>query len=203
VCKKQKGRKVSEECFQRTPLAFATARTAVFYPSDPEKGVVEIEAVTTSKGTWPVGSMWRKNPVPMCGCDIGTGCGGKHESEAAAAHAQEMTSLDRVQGKTCKAVPLANCGKDVGVNTCLKCGTKSAYDCEDCCPGLTKINKGAYSYCSAGKPPGPGPPPGPGKTCKRNPDGTITNPRACYSVSYPLSHVAPGQDASRCNGKLM
>ena len=40
----------------------------------------------------------------------------------------------------------------------LQCGTKSSYDCEQCCPGLKKINKGAYSYC-AGGPPGPPKPP--------------------------------------------
>jgi hypothetical protein len=35
-----------------------------------------IPAVTTSVGTYPKGSMWRKNPVPMCNCDLGYGCFG-------------------------------------------------------------------------------------------------------------------------------
>ena len=28
----------------------------------------------TSKGTFPVGSMWRRNPIPACNCDSGKGC---------------------------------------------------------------------------------------------------------------------------------
>eukprot|EP01052_Picozoa_sp_SAG31_P019939 SAG31_NODE_1477_length_8194_cov_21.653490_5_plen_178_part_00 len=29
----------------------------------------------TSKGTFPVGSMWRRNPIPACNCDAGKACG--------------------------------------------------------------------------------------------------------------------------------
>jgi len=35
---------------------------------------VTIPAVTTSVGTYPKGSMWRKNPIPMCNCDLGFDC---------------------------------------------------------------------------------------------------------------------------------
>ena len=28
----------------------------------------------TAVGTFPVGSMWRRNPIPACNCDAGKGC---------------------------------------------------------------------------------------------------------------------------------
>ena len=34
----------------------------------------QIPATTTSEGTFPAGSEWRKIPVPMCNCDYGTLC---------------------------------------------------------------------------------------------------------------------------------
>ena len=29
----------------------------------------------TSEGTFPLGSMWRRNPIPACNCDSGKSCG--------------------------------------------------------------------------------------------------------------------------------
>ena len=60
-----------------------------------------------------------------------------------------------VSGKGCTAVPKDKCGKDFD-HSCLKCGTKSDYDCEQCCPGCTPVDKPPYKYCDCSK----GPPPG-------------------------------------------
>ena len=70
----------TEECFQQTPLDFATAETEIRY-NDESKPSVNIPAVTTSAGTFPKGSQWRKNPVPMCNCDLGYDCFGKEMVE--------------------------------------------------------------------------------------------------------------------------
>jgi len=65
--------KVTEACFQQTPLDFVGDQTEIRY-TDSSKPSVMIPAVTTSVGTFPKGSMWRKNPVPMCNCDVGYDC---------------------------------------------------------------------------------------------------------------------------------
>lgn len=72
LCKNE-GNPMTEECYQQTPLDFATDMSTAHYwdNSHPD---VQFEAVTTKVGTHPAGSMWRKNPVPMCNCDIGVGC---------------------------------------------------------------------------------------------------------------------------------
>lgn len=64
---------LTEECFQRTHLQFATEQTEIRYV-DNHKPSVLINATTTSVGTFPKGSQWRRNPVPMCNCDQGIGC---------------------------------------------------------------------------------------------------------------------------------
>ena len=77
LCKKGAGSPLTEECYQRMPLPFATTTTQIEYV-DGSREPFLINATTTSAGTWPPGSQWRKNPIPMCNCDIGTvSCGGK------------------------------------------------------------------------------------------------------------------------------
>jgi len=56
------GSAVTEACFQNTPLNFVGEQTEIRY-TDPSKPSVKIAAVTTSVGTFPKGSMWRKNPT--------------------------------------------------------------------------------------------------------------------------------------------
>ena len=73
LCRNVGKREMSEACYQQTHLEFATETTEVRY-MDGSRPSVWINATTTSKGTWPLGSQWRKNPVPMCGCDAGIGC---------------------------------------------------------------------------------------------------------------------------------
>jgi len=72
--------KVTEECFQQTPLDFATNETEIKYTDG--RPSVMIPAVTTNVGTYPKGSMWRKNPVPMCNCDVGYDCYDESADEA-------------------------------------------------------------------------------------------------------------------------
>ena len=90
--------------------------------------------------------MWRKNPIPMCNCDIGTKCGSAHYTDADAARADSKDVSDTefselVTAKGCTAVPLDKCGQKGGFDTCLKCGSASAYDCEVCCPNTTHVSK--------------------------------------------------------------
>lgn len=74
LCKKgHGGQGITEECFQQTPLAFATDYTEIRY-HDGSRAPFSIPAKTTNVGTWPVGSQWRKNPIPMCNCDLGDYC---------------------------------------------------------------------------------------------------------------------------------
>lgn len=73
LCKKVQGMTLTEECFQRTHLQFATEQTEIRYV-DNHKPSVLINATTTSVGTFPKGSQWRRNPVPMCNCDQGIAC---------------------------------------------------------------------------------------------------------------------------------
>jgi predicted esterase len=60
----------------------------------------------------------------------------------------------------CTPVTKDTCGTD-WTNSCLKCGTASAYDCELCCPGCSQVVKSGYKYCDckAGPTPAPGPSP--------------------------------------------
>lgn len=179
ICKKDpSGAAATEECYQQTPLTFATDTTQIKYP-DGSRPPFFINATTTDKGTWPVGSQWRKNPVPMCNCDIGTGCGAKTSVGAPV--------VDEAKGGTCKAVVQEQCGDKTGYNTCLKCGNRSSYDCETCCPGLTKVTKGEYTYCTDEKP----------QTCSKD------NPRACFGRPYPTSYLALGQQIDECPTGLM
>lgn len=196
LCKKVAGVTPTEECYQRTPLEFATDTTEIKYLDGSRKPFF-INATTTSKGTWPAGSQWRKNPIPMCNCDIGLFCGNKQADAKAAKDAMRFHQFTDIMetkadvlaaagGKTCSQVIREQCGTKVGVNTCLKCGTKSDYDCEKCCPGLTLTTKTyagkTYSYCTSNKP----------AVCSKD------NPRACYSRPYPKSYLRPGQQAPDC-----
>jgi len=60
--------------------------------------------------------------------------------------------------KGCAAVTRDRCGVDWS-NSCLKCGSASAFDCEECCAGCTQVVKGTYKYCDCKMPPGPSPSP--------------------------------------------
>ena len=55
---------LTEECYQRIPLNFATDETEIRY-KDGSKQPFKVVSPTTNVGTWPEGSQWRKNPVPM------------------------------------------------------------------------------------------------------------------------------------------
>eukprot|EP00664_Eupelagonemidae_sp_cell27_P002322 gene2322-7029_t len=65
----------TEECFQAHVLPFVGDTTTISHFDGRED--VEIPAVTFSTGTKPAGSAWRKNPIPMCNCDLGQACSAK------------------------------------------------------------------------------------------------------------------------------
>jgi len=56
---------LTEECFQRTPLKFASSSSWVQYGED-ENSKVFFRANRTTEGTLPEGSEWSKNPIPNC-----------------------------------------------------------------------------------------------------------------------------------------
>jgi len=58
---------LTEECFQKTPLDFADEHSILEWVNGTQ---VPIPAKTTSTGTVPMGSQWRRNPIPsteFCG----------------------------------------------------------------------------------------------------------------------------------------
>ena len=73
LCKKDGSSEATEACYQRLPLDFASNTTEVRYV-DGSRAPFFINATTSSSGTWPEGSQWRKNPIPMCNCDAGIAC---------------------------------------------------------------------------------------------------------------------------------
>ena len=55
---------ITEECFQQTLLDFVGKKQWVNYQKDRETGHrTEVEALQTTEGTFPKGSMWRANPL--------------------------------------------------------------------------------------------------------------------------------------------
>jgi hypothetical protein len=65
---------LTEACFNKIPLDFAGNTSTVAYRSAARRDLV-IPALSTTNGTFPAGSMWRKNPIPFC--DWRTEGGGK------------------------------------------------------------------------------------------------------------------------------
>ena len=64
LCKRPEVGVVTEECFQETPLKFHGDTQWVQYGETGPR--VEFLANRTTKGTWPQGSQWTKNPIPAC-----------------------------------------------------------------------------------------------------------------------------------------
>jgi len=71
LCPRSEG--LTEECFQRTPLAFSGNTQRLIFPNGT---VVEIPATYISQGTAPNGSMWARVPIPAC-YDITGGFGNR------------------------------------------------------------------------------------------------------------------------------
>jgi len=67
LCKVPEGgySKLTEECFQQISLEFVGDKQWVQYGEDKSRRV-EIQATRTTKGTYPLGSQWTKNPIPAC-----------------------------------------------------------------------------------------------------------------------------------------
>jgi len=56
---------LTEECFQKTPLTYASDIQWAQYGYDTDNRT-EFRANRTSEGTFPAGSVWTKNPIPNC-----------------------------------------------------------------------------------------------------------------------------------------
>ena len=70
---------LDEECFNRWPLQMV-GRSALRWGGEGGR-TLRYDAVTVSEGT-KAGVMWRKNPVPMCNCDVGYDCGSWADKDA-------------------------------------------------------------------------------------------------------------------------
>mmetsp|Transcript_793 Transcript_793/g.931 ORF Transcript_793/g.931 Transcript_793/m.931 type:complete len:497 (-) Transcript_793:165-1655(-) len=85
VCRKERNNDsggMTEDCFERNPLAFADAFHTVRFnvdATDPLKenisrASVTLNAVDVTEGVQPAGHAWRRLPIPACACDLGDGC---------------------------------------------------------------------------------------------------------------------------------
>lgn len=68
-----KGQESSEDCFASSPLDFASNSTFLSFLRTGDR--VEIPAVRVTVGTFPENSEWRKNPIPTCWDNQGSGWG--------------------------------------------------------------------------------------------------------------------------------
>lgn len=191
VCKKGADKSApTEACFQQTPLDFVGSETTVVY-TDGSRAPFTIPAVQTNKGTHPTGSMWRKNPVPMCNCDVGIGCGGKRADvaqpkvDAADAAAAAFRNAMVGGGKECVPDPTCSGTVKTELPGCKKCDTSLApWSCakDACCSGYTSVAIDGGYYCSNKGPKSPTPAPAP-------------NP---MFETYNVTHFHKGQTSEIC-----
>ena len=64
---------LSEEYFQKIMLPFVGNHHVIRHMDNHSQYV--IPAMQVSEGTYPTGSMWRRNPIPACDCDADKSCG--------------------------------------------------------------------------------------------------------------------------------
>jgi len=169
LCKHQEGVAPTEECYQKTPLMFATAETEIRY-QDGSQAPFNVTTPTTDVGTYPPGSQWRKNPVPMCGCDIGTACGGKTTDHELVAPTASDPAV--VGDKVCVAEP--TCEK-AGCKVCAN-STDLPWSCKTCCPGCTEAHYEGGMYCQCTNP----------------------GPSDNFYTPYTTTHLHPGQKPTEC-----
>lgn len=67
------GTSIDEACFTKNVLEFANNKTIIRSPYGKFEDF-SIPVVDVSKGTYPSGSTWRRNPIPACNCDKGYNC---------------------------------------------------------------------------------------------------------------------------------
>lgn len=63
---------LTEKCFHRLPLPFVGKTHTIRYLDNGTE--FPIPATDVAEGTWPMGSTWRRNPIPACNCDRGDAC---------------------------------------------------------------------------------------------------------------------------------
>ena len=79
LCPKE--RTPSEECFQGGVLSFDASTTVVRSPFGAFDDF-SIPAKDVHTGTFPEGSVWRRNPIPACNCDKGYNCSATESDRA-------------------------------------------------------------------------------------------------------------------------
>ena len=111
-----KGSALTEDCFQANPLAFAGSAHTIRY-NDGSAPDFAINATDLSTGVLPVGSTWRRNPIPACNCDVG-GCkeGGKGYNKPYS-HSPDPISADVCPTGTMYPAPFKNAAGLVGYLT--------------------------------------------------------------------------------------
>lgn len=90
---------ITEECFQKMPIPFATSQTKIYYTDGSRKSFT-IPAVDASTGTSPKGSTWRRNPIPGCNCDLGFSCSERSNMTTPYEHDPDAPTKYRAHGCT-------------------------------------------------------------------------------------------------------
>jgi len=71
LCPKKDGQVLTEECFARGALSYASNQSWIQRGPD-ARNRTAIPAARTQTGTYPAGSVWTRNPVPPCASADGT-----------------------------------------------------------------------------------------------------------------------------------
>lgn len=100
-----------------------------------------------------------------------------------------ITAAFLAAGKECVEVKPAQCGTSKSGSGCLKCGTASDYDCEQCCPDCKRVQAPPYSYCECGA---PAPPPTPPEDRYVSANMTWNGKLRRYDMHIPLKTAPTG-----------
>merc|ERR1712216_464290 len=153
------GAEPTEECFQAHALPFAESTTTIHY-TDGSRADFKIPAVDVTTGVKPAGFAWRKNPIPMCNCDLGQSCRAPVTAPDFSATLSAAAALHHVEGGdyTCSVdhCPASTPTKSHMLVGCKVCATTGpAWSCAECCDGCKKFVKSGGGYCDCGKSPSP------------------------------------------------
>lgn len=159
VCPKTGNSEPTEECFQAHVLPFAESTTTIHY-TDASRSDFTIPAIDVTTGVKPKGFAWRKNPIPMCNCDLGQLCHGSSMTPDLSETLSSAAALHHIEGGDytcsvdhCPASSPTQSKPLVGCKVCDSAGP--AWSCSECCDGCNRVVKNGGGYCVCGKAPTP------------------------------------------------
>lgn len=162
--------KVTEACFQRTPLEFVRDQQSIVFPNGTQQLLHASQTTFVDNGTLPAGSTWSLIPMPPT--LLGPCCiPGDHDSWLTPHH---CTKEDKKHGKGCGVKE----GQATG--TCSPCPQSPGSDCSRC-DQVKEVLPGRYRRAK------PFPPPCP--TCQ----GVDWNGYSVRDVLTIPADLAPGK----------